>query len=72
MLISILFNSTSLASLYLGPCLMGRVEVLVPQYRVDGGVGELLPQQEGHLLQVAAGVVVTDHVDRPTVPGNIL
>ena len=72
MLISILFNSTSLASLYLGPCLVGRVEVLVPQDGVDGGVGELLPQQDRHLLQVAAGVVVTDHVDRPTVPGNIL
>ena len=38
-------------SLRLG--LTGGVEVLVSQDRVDSGVGELLPQQQGHLLQVS-------------------
>ena len=30
-----------------------RVEVLIPKDRVDSGVGKLLPQQQGHLLQVS-------------------
>ena len=55
---------------YLSLSLTGRIEVLVSQHWVDGGVGELLPQQECHLLEVACGVVISQHVDRTAVSGN--
>ena len=47
-----------------------RIEVLVPQDRVDGGVGELLPHEDGHLLEVAGRVVLSVHVGRPTIPAK--
>ena len=60
----------SLASACLRFRLTGRIEVLVAQDGVDGGVGELLPHEDGHLLQVSGGVVVPHPLVRPAISGT--
>ena len=51
-------------------CLTGRIEVLVAQDGVDGGVRELLPHEDRHLLQVSGGVVVPHPLVGPAISGR--
>ena len=63
------FNE-SLSSVFLRFCLTGRIKVLVPKDRVDGGVGELLPHEDRHLLQVPGRVLIPHPSVGPAVSAS--